>query len=108
MTALHTYSYIVVDTQRGCHTLKKKNNTLIYAVTSAFCISVLNLMQHCALDTALLHNLRMGLTKSLLLIMDVIIYILSTMHFVCCVHAVIVKSVRVVWFVMYFPQNIPI
>ena len=23
MTALHTYSYIVVDTQRGCHTLKK-------------------------------------------------------------------------------------
>jgi len=22
MTALHTYSYIVVDTQRGCHTLK--------------------------------------------------------------------------------------
>ena len=24
MTALHTYSYIVVDTQRGCHTLKLK------------------------------------------------------------------------------------
>jgi len=22
MMALHTYSYIVVDTQRGCHTLK--------------------------------------------------------------------------------------
>ena len=24
MTALHTYFYIVVDTQRGCHTLKPK------------------------------------------------------------------------------------
>jgi len=24
MTALYTYSYIVVDTQRGCHTLKNK------------------------------------------------------------------------------------
>jgi len=23
MTILHTYFYIVVDTQRGCHTLKK-------------------------------------------------------------------------------------
>ena len=23
MTALHTYFYIVVDTQRGCHTFKK-------------------------------------------------------------------------------------
>ena len=25
MTALHTYSYIVGDTQRGCHTLKFVN-----------------------------------------------------------------------------------
>jgi len=24
MTALHTYSYIVIDTQRGSHTLKYK------------------------------------------------------------------------------------
>jgi len=23
MTVVHTYFYIVVDTQRGCHTLKK-------------------------------------------------------------------------------------
>ena len=28
MTALHTYSYIVVDTQRGCHTLKKEEKVL--------------------------------------------------------------------------------
>ena len=28
MTDLHTYSYIVVDTQRGCHTLKKIKKAL--------------------------------------------------------------------------------
>jgi len=34
MTALHTYSYIVVDTQRGCHTLKLK--TADYIVPSIY------------------------------------------------------------------------
>ena len=29
MTALHTYSYIVVDTQRGCHTLKKNAHIIL-------------------------------------------------------------------------------
>jgi len=86
-----------------------EDNSLKYAVTSAFCMSVLHLIQHCALDTALLHNLRMSLTRSLLLLMAVIVYILSKMHFMCHVRAVILKSVWVVWFVMlYFPQNIPI
>ena len=29
MTALHTYFFIVVNTQRGCHTLKKKKLTSV-------------------------------------------------------------------------------
>ena len=112
-------------------------NTLKYVVTIAFYMSVLHLIQHCALDAPLLHNLRMSLTKSLLLLMAIIgchciyfiiyiyyiylllymyhiylaiiVYILSKMHFMCHVHAIILKSVQVVWFVMLnFPQNIPI
>jgi hypothetical protein len=84
-------------------------NTLKYVVTIAFYMSVLHLIQHCALDSPLLHNLRMSLTKSLLLLMAVIVYILSKMHFMCYVHAFILKCVRVVWFVVLnFPQNIPI
>jgi hypothetical protein len=63
----------------GCH----EDNTLKYAVTSAFCMSVLNLIQHCALDTALLHNLRLSLTKSLLFLMAIVVYILSKMHVMC-------------------------
>jgi len=84
-------------------------NTLKYVVTIAFYMSVLHLIQHCVLDTPLLHNVRMSLTKSLLLLMAIIVYILSKMHFMCHVHAIILKSVRVVWFVMLnFPKNIPI
>ena len=30
MTVVHTYFYIVVDTQRGCHTLKFFNNTFSF------------------------------------------------------------------------------
>jgi hypothetical protein len=69
-----------------------EDNTLKYSVTIAFCMSVLHLIQHCALDTALLHNLRMNLTESLLLLMAIIVCILSTMQFIYHVHAIILKS----------------
>ena len=34
MTVVHTYFYIVVDTQRGCHTLKKSYAKYACKVTS--------------------------------------------------------------------------
>jgi len=85
LAGLQTYS----DNLTACLGYHE-DNTLKYAVTSAFCMSALHLIQHCALDTALLHNLRMSLTKSSLLLMAIIV---STMHFMCHVRAVILKSV---------------
>jgi hypothetical protein len=69
-----------------------KANTLKYAVTSVFC-KCFTSHPTLHLDTVLYRNLIMILTKSLLLLMTVILYILSTMHFMCHVHAVILKSV---------------
>ena len=48
MTVLHTHFYIVVDTQRGCHTLKiEKENTLspnvfLWNIGSCFFFGIFN------------------------------------------------------------------
>ena len=42
MNVVHTYFYIVVDTQWGCHTLKKIKITILYLTTldnSTFCLT---------------------------------------------------------------------
>jgi hypothetical protein len=101
LAELRTYS-VILTICLACH----EDSILKYAVTIAFCMSVVHLILQCTLDTALLHNLIMSVTKSLLLLMAIIVYILSTMHFMCHVHAVILK---VVWlFLLYFLQNVSI
>ena len=43
MTVVHTYFYIAVDTQRGCHTLKKKGDTASGPVGAAHATEGLNI-----------------------------------------------------------------
>jgi len=43
MTVLHTHFYIVVDTQRGCHTLKKESTTFYPLVDYVFLYECINL-----------------------------------------------------------------
>ena len=43
MTVLHTHFYSVVDTQRGCHTLKKESTTFYPLVDYVFLYECINL-----------------------------------------------------------------
>jgi len=86
-------------------------NTLKYVVTIAFYMSVLHLIQHCALDAPLLHNLRMSLTKSLLLLMAIIgchcIYFIIYIYYIYLLYIFIIIYVSYIfgYHCIYFIQN---